>query len=55
MPIVKLTPSFVRAVCCSPEVGKADFFDAILKGFMLEVRASGGKKNGSSRSVRLIS
>jgi integrase len=43
MPIVKLTPSFVRAVCCSPEVGKVDFFDAILKGFMLEVRASGGK------------
>src|SRR5262245_30904222 len=43
MPIVKLTPSLVRAVCCSPEVGKVDFFDAALKGFMLEVRASGGK------------
>jgi integrase len=26
-----------------PEVGKVDFFDATLKGFMLEVRASGGK------------
>jgi integrase len=43
MPITKLTPSFVRSVSCCPEVGKVDFFDAILKGFMLEVRASGGK------------
>jgi len=43
MPITKLTPSFVRSVSCSPEVGKVDFFDAIVKGFMLEVRASGGK------------
>jgi integrase len=43
MPITKLTPSFVRSVSCSPEVGKVDFFDATLKGFMLEVRASGGK------------
>ena len=41
MPITKLTPSFVRSVCCS--AGKVDFFDIILKGFMLEVRASGGK------------
>src|SRR5262245_39017301 len=43
MPITKLNPSFVRAVRCAPEVGKVDFFDASLKGFMLEVRASGGK------------
>jgi integrase len=43
MPITKLTPCFVRRVSCLPEVGKVDFFDATLKGFMLEVRASGGK------------
>jgi hypothetical protein len=43
MPITKLTPYFVRRVSCLPEVGKVDFFDATLKGFMLEVRASGGK------------
>jgi Arm DNA-binding domain len=43
MPITKLTASFVRKVSCSHEVGKVDFFDATLKGFMLEVRASGGK------------
>jgi integrase len=41
MPITKLTPSFVRTLSCS--AGKVDFFDVTLKGFMLEVRASGGK------------
>jgi integrase len=43
MPVVRLSPSFVRNAQCSPELKKIDYFDATMRGFMLEVRASGGK------------
>src|SRR5262249_36744543 len=40
---VRFSPSFVRHVSCPPEHKKIDFFDTAMRGFMLEVRASGGK------------
>src|SRR6185312_9352629 len=43
MPIVRLSPRFVRQVSCSSEHKKIDYFDVTMPGFMLEVRASGGK------------
>jgi hypothetical protein len=43
MPIVRLSPRFVRQVSYSSEHKKIDYFDATMRGFMLEVRASGGK------------
>ena len=43
MPIVRLSPSFVRNVSCPSEHKKIDYFDTSMRGFMLEVRASGGK------------
>ena len=43
MPIVRLSPKFVRQVSCSSEQKKIDYFDVAMRGFMLEVRASGGK------------
>jgi len=43
MPIVRLSPAFVRHVSCPSEQKKIDYFDATMRGFMLEVRASGGK------------
>ena len=38
-----LTSTFVRLSICPPGVRRIDFFDGSLPGFMLEVRASGGK------------
>lgn len=43
MPRVRLTASFVRAAACPTERRKVDFFDVEQRGFMLEVRYSGGK------------
>ena len=43
MPIVRITPHFVQSVGCPAGMNKIDFFDDRIRGFMLEVRASGGK------------
>src|SRR6516165_11242926 len=43
MPIVRLSPTFVRRVSCPSEHKKIDYFDTAMRGFMLEVRATGGK------------
>ena len=43
MPIVRLSPAFVRHAFCPPDLTKIDYFDAMMRGFMLEVRSSGGK------------
>ena len=43
MPVVRLTPAFVRKVSCPAGRKKFDYFDFRASGFMLEVRASGGK------------
>jgi integrase len=43
MPIVRLSPAFVRNANCPPTDIKIDYFDTTMRGFMLEVRASGGK------------
>jgi integrase len=43
MPRVRLCPSFVKSASCPPGRKKVDFFDCEQRGFMLEVRCSGGK------------
>lgn len=43
MPVVVLTAQFVRAAACALPQRKADYFDTTQRGFMLEVRCSGGK------------
>jgi hypothetical protein len=43
MPKILLSFHFIRRVTCPPSKRKVDFFDSRLPGFMLEVRASGGK------------
>jgi integrase len=43
MPIVRLSASFVRQAQCAPDRKKTDYFDVGQRGFMLEVRSSGGK------------
>jgi hypothetical protein len=43
MPTVALSANFVRQAVCAAGRKKTDFFDAALRGFMLEVRCSGGK------------
>jgi integrase len=43
MPRVLLTASFVRRATCAPSTRKTDYFDVRFAGFLLEVRASGGK------------
>jgi integrase len=43
MPVVRLSPAFVRNVRCPPELKKIDYFDTMTRGFVLEVRSSGGK------------
>ncbi|KQZ00790.1 hypothetical protein ASD45_07935 [Pseudolabrys sp. Root1462] len=43
MPTVALSASFVRQVQCAPDRKKTDYFDVGQRGFMLEVRSSGGK------------
>src|SRR5665213_1246155 len=43
MPMVRLSPAFVRNATCPAYQMKIDYFDFAMVGFMLEVRASGGK------------
>jgi integrase len=43
MPIVSLSAGFVRRASCIPARKKVDYFDASQRGFLLEVRQSGGK------------
>ena len=43
MPVIRFTPHFVRLITCPNDQKKIDFFDAQFRGFMLEVRASGGR------------
>jgi integrase len=43
MPKVRLSPTFIRNASCPAERSKIDYFDIAVSGFMLEVRASGGK------------
>src|SRR5882724_10732621 len=43
MPRVRLSAAFVRSAACPEGVKKIDFFDNEQRGFMLEVRSSGGK------------
>jgi integrase len=41
--MVRLSPAFVRNANCPADQNKVDYFDTIMRGFMLEVRVSGGK------------
>src|SRR5690349_24504119 len=43
MPRVRLSAVFVRSAVCPDGLKKVDFFDNEQRGFMLEVRRSGGK------------
>ncbi len=43
MPRVQLSPAFVKLAACPDGLKKIDFFDRKQRGFMLEVRSSGGK------------
>jgi len=43
MPRVPLSPAFVKSAMCPDGMRKIDFFDSEQRGFMLEVRCSGGK------------
>ena len=43
MPLIVLTTQFVLQTVCAPPRKKTDYFDATQRGFMLEVRCSGGK------------
>ena len=43
MPVVRLSSTFVRNASCNSAYKKIDYFDSATRGFMLEVRASGGK------------
>src|SRR5258708_25577544 len=43
MPRVQLSPAFVKSAICPDGLKKVDFFDLEQRGFMLEVRRSGGK------------
>jgi integrase len=43
MPVADFSVQFVRSVSCPPGRKKVDYFDLAQRGFMLEVRCSGGK------------
>ncbi len=43
MPIITLSAEFVRTVTCPAGKKKENYYDASITGFILEVRASGGK------------
>ncbi len=43
MPRVRLSAAFVKSAVCPDGTKKVDFFDSAQRGFMLEVRRSGGK------------
>jgi integrase len=40
---MRLCPAFVKSAACPQGMKKVDFFDSVQRGFMLEVRRSGGK------------
>jgi integrase len=43
MPTIALSASFVRQATCLPGRKKTDYFDVTQRGFLVEVRCSGGK------------
>jgi Arm DNA-binding domain len=43
MPTIALSANVVRQATCLPGRRKTDYFDSGQRGFMLEVRSSGGK------------
>src|SRR5258708_13327813 len=43
MPRVQLSPAFVKSAICPDGLKKVDFYDCEQRGFLLEVRCSGGK------------
>ncbi|MFN3878055.1 MAG: tyrosine-type recombinase/integrase [Brevundimonas sp.] len=43
MPKAKLDQTFVNAALCEPGRNKVDFYDTQIKGYILEVRVTGGK------------
>ena len=43
MPKASLTSELVRSATCPSSKRKIDYFDTAQRGFMLEVRSSGGK------------
>lgn len=43
MPVVQLSAHFVRNAVCPPGRAKVDYYDSAIKGFILEVRSSGGR------------
>ncbi len=43
MPVVQLSAHFVRNAVCPPGKAKVDYYDSAIKGFILEVRSSGGR------------
>ena len=43
MPRVQLSPAFVKSAVCPDGLKKIDFYDCEQRGFLLEVRRSGGK------------
>ena len=43
MPVVTLSAGFVRQAICVSARKKTDYFDLTQRGFLLEVRRSGGK------------
>ena len=43
MPKVQITRTFAEAAACPPGRAKVDYFDTDQRGFMLEVRQTGGK------------
>src|ERR1044071_7588673 len=43
MPRVQLSPAFVKSAACPDGLKKVDFYDCEQRGFLLEVRCSGGK------------
>ena len=63
MPTVNLSPQLVKDALCPMDKRKCDLFDSNCKGFMLEVRATGGRtyylryqdKRGRTRQLRLAS
>jgi len=43
MPMARLSSAFARQVICPTGHKKIDYFDTVMRGFLLEVRPSGGK------------
>ena len=43
MPSTSLDAAFVRTACCPEGKKRIDYFDIHIRGFVLEVRDSGGK------------